>query len=227
MALLDDSDYEVVDARPDFVGSNEEKDGSVREADATNSNLNASNLEEHDRNNAGGGLENRRNEDGEDGGGSDAKTQVGAGLLFGLSGLFLGGPVLGLLSGVGAAVVASNDGGPAGDAARSAGAFAVATGSAAGEAARDVNERHGILDRIKDALDRGWGGVRRFDEEHRIGEKAKDAVDDVRQRTVEFEREHHLMQSILEGVQSGVDYLLDKLKGATAACDGHAGVDGK
>lgn len=225
MALLDDSDYEVVDARPE-VGSNEKKDGSVQEEEnTTNNNLNASNLEAHEKN-IGGGCDNRKNEDGEEEG-SDAKTQVGAGLLFGLSGLFIGGPILGLLSGVGAAVVASNDEGPAGDVARSTGAFAVTTGSMAGEAARDVNERHGILDKIKDAFAFGWGRVRQFDEEHKIGEKAKGAVDDVRQKTVEFEQEHHLMQNILRGVQNGVDFLLDKLKGATAACDGHTGVDGK
>jgi hypothetical protein len=217
--FVDDSSskYETVDARPE-VGS-DRKDGSVEEEDMIN-NLNAFNLEEHDKNTGG---DNRSNEDGD----SEAKTQVGAGLLFGLSGLILGGPIFGILTGVSAAVVASKDEGTAGDVARSTGAFAVTTGSLVGEAARDVNEKHGILEKIKNAFASGWSRVQQFDEEHKVGEKAKETIDDVKQKTVEFEKEHHLMQHILEGVQNGVNFLLDKLKGATTDCDGHTGAGSK
>lgn len=218
------SDYEMVDARPEV--ESDRRDGSVEEEDTIN-NLNASNLEEHDKNTGGGGgtreCEIRSNEDG----GSEAKTQVGAGLLFGLSGLILGGPIFGILTGVGAAIVASKDEGTAGDVARSTGAFAVTTGSLVGEAARDVNEKHGILEKIKNAFASGWSRVQQFDEEHKVGEKAKETIDDVKQKTVEFEKEHHLMQHILEGVQNGVNFLLDKLKGATTDCDGHTGAGSK
>jgi hypothetical protein len=210
------SDYEMVDARPK-VGS-DRKDRSVEEEDTIN-NLNASNLEEHDKNTGTRECENRSNEDGD----SETKTQVGAGLLFGISGLILGGPICGILAGVGAAVVASKDEGTAGDVARSTGAFAVTTGSLVGEAARDVNEKHGILEKIKNAFACGWSRVQKFEEEHKIGEKAKETIDDVKQKTVEFEQEHHLMQNILEGVQNGVNFLLDKLKGATTGCEGRTG----
>jgi hypothetical protein len=216
----DSSDYEMVKTPPEEVGSNE-KDRSVEADDASN-NLNATNLEEHDRNmGGGGGIEHDKkvNADGD----SDAKTQVGAGLLFGLSGLILGGPIFGILTGVGAAVVASKDEGPAGDVARSTGAFAVTTGSMVGEAAKDANEKHGILEKIKNALASGWRRAQQFDEEHKIGDTTKETIDGVKQKTVEFEREHHLMQTILEGVQNGVGYLLDKLKGATTACEGRPG----
>ena len=114
-----------------------------------------------------------------------------------------------------------------GDVARSTGAFAVTTGSLVGEAARDVNEKHGILEKIKNAFASGWSRVQQFDEEHKVGEKAKETIDDVKQKTVEFEKEHHLMQHILEGVQNGVNFLLDKLKGATTDCDGHTGAGSK
>ena len=52
------SDYEMVDARPEV--ESDRRDGSVEEEDTIN-NLNASNLEEHDKNmGGGGGLENAR-----------------------------------------------------------------------------------------------------------------------------------------------------------------------
>lgn len=147
---------------------------------------------------------------------SEAKTKVGAGLLFGLSGLFLGGPILGLLAGLGATYVASDVEGPAGDAARSAGDFAVTTGSKVGEAAKEANEEHGILDKIKAAFSNGWGKVKEFDEEHKIGEKAKDTVSGVKVKTVEFEQKHHVMENILEGIQNGVNFLLGKVRDATS-----------
>ncbi|KAL3809478.1 hypothetical protein ACHAXA_007778 [Cyclostephanos tholiformis] len=215
---VDDSP-EMVKTPTEEVGSNE-NDRSVEEDDVSN-NLSASNLEEHDRTMGEGGIEHNNRVDAD--GDSDAKTQVGAGLLFGLSGLILGGPIVGILTGVGAAVVASKNDGPAGDVARSAGAFAVETGSMVGETAKDVNEKHGILEKIKNVLASGWRRAQQLDEEHKIGDRTRETIDGVRQKTVEFEKEHHLMQSILEGVHNGVGYLLDKLKSATAPCEGRPG----
>jgi hypothetical protein len=216
----DTSDYELVKTPTEEAGSND-KGRSFDDDDASNK-LNATNLEEHDRNTGAGGVErddDHVNADGD----SDAKTEVGAGLLFGLSGLLLGGPIFGIFTGVIAAVVASKDEGPAGDVARSTGAFAITTSSMVGEAAKDANEKHGILEKIKNAVAFGWRRAQQFDEEHKIGDKTKETIEGVKQKTVEFEREHHLMQTILEGVQGGVGYLLDKLKGATGACEGRPG----
>lgn len=143
-----------------------------------------------------------------------AVSSAGAGLLFGLSGLVLGGPVLGTIAGVSAAVVASNDHGPAGDNARAAGSFAITTGSKVGDVARDVNEKHGILDWIQKVLLSGWGKVRQFDDEHHTSESVKETMSNVSDKVVEFEREHHLVENILDGIQSGVQFLLDKVKAA-------------
>ncbi len=186
-------------------------------------NLNASNLERHDKNTRDGAgtlpeFNNRHGHDECDD--SETKTQVGAGLFFGLSGLLIGGPILGVLTGTGAAIVASKDKGPAGDVARATGDFAMATGSKVGEAAKEVNEKHGILDKIKNAFVATWGRFQQFDEEHKISEKTKDTMSDVTQMTVEFEGKHHVMENILRGIQNGADFLLVKLKDATGGESG-------
>mmetsp|Transcript_10613 Transcript_10613/g.23457 ORF Transcript_10613/g.23457 Transcript_10613/m.23457 type:complete len:229 (+) Transcript_10613:150-836(+) len=170
------------------------------------SGLNTSNLEEHNKN-MGEEIQECP---------SETKTEVGAGVLFGLSGLFLGGPILALLAGVGATIVASKDEGPVGDVARATGEFAVTTGSKVGEAAKEANEKHGILDKIKNAFTSGWSKVQQYDEEHKIGEKTKETMSDAKQKTVEFEQKHHVMENILEGIQNGVNFLLEKLRDTTS-----------
>lgn len=171
-------------------------------------NLDAATLAEHDKNTTPA-------DSYVEGTDSETKTQVGAGLLFGIPGLIVGGPILGLLLGVGAAVVAKQDDGPAGDGARKAGAFAIETSSVVGEKAREVNERHGIIDKIKIGWEHIWKRVVQFDEDHKIGESTKAVVEDVKQKTVEFENEHHWGQQILDGVQNGVMFLRDKLNDVT------------
>jgi len=146
---------------------------------------------------------------------TEVPSQVGAGLLFGFTGLFLGGPILALLAGVGASVLAANDEGPAGEAARSSGDAAITVGTKAGEAAKEANEKHHILDKIKDALNCGWVKVQKFDEEHKATERAKEAVGGVAQKTVELEQKHHVMENVLQGIQNGVKFLLVKLKEKT------------
>lgn len=152
---------------------------------------------------------------------TEVPSQVGAGLLFGLSGLLLGGPVLALLGGAGATYVASKDEGPIGDAARASGDFAIETGSKVGEAAKEANEKHGFIDKIKSAFTYGWSKVQHFDEEHKATEKVKETMSNAGEKTVEFERKHHVMENFLGGIQSGVNFLLDKVKDATGeSCNG-------
>jgi len=192
---------------------------------ATTGLLNASNLEELNKN-RGEEVETCNNHPSNEAE-SETKTevppQVGAGLLFGLSGLLLGGPILALLAGVGSTYVASKDDGPVGDAARTSGGFAIATGSKVGEAAKEANENHGILDKIKNAFTSGWGKVQKFDEEHKATEKVKETMSDVGQKSVEFEQKHHVMENILEGLQNGVNFLLGKLRDTTGeSCNGNS-----
>lgn len=143
-------------------------------------------------------------------------SQVGAGLLFGLSGLFLGGPFFGLLAGGGATYAATNNDGPVGDAARASGDFAVETGSKVGEAAVEANEKYGVVLKIKDALASGCTKVRQYDEEHNVTEKLKESVWNGGQKAADFERKNHFAETILGGIQKGVNFLLEKLRDATA-----------
>jgi len=146
---------------------------------------------------------------------TEVPSQVGAGLLFGFSGLLLGGPILALLAGVGATCLAASDEGPAGEAARASGDAAITAGAKAGEAAKEANEKHHILDKIKNAFNCGWVKVQQFDEEHKATERAKEAVGGVAQKTVELEQKHHVMENLLQGLQNGVNFLLVKLKETT------------
>ena len=119
-----------------------------------------------------------------------------------------------LLAGAGATYVASNDEGPAGNAARGAGDLAVTTGSKVGEAKREANEEHGIVDKIKNAFSKWWGKVQEY--------KVKETVSGVKEKTVEFEQKHHVMENLLTGIQNGVNFLLGKVRDATseAPCSG-------
>ena len=150
----------------------------------------------------------------------EVNPQLGASLLFGLSGLLLGGPILALLTGGGAAYVASNNEGPVGNAARASGEFAIETGSKVGDAAKEANEKHGILDKIRIAFAAGWGKVRQFDEEHHASEKVKETVRPVKEKVVECEKKHHVVENILEGIHNGVIFLLEKLRNTTAGEEG-------
>ena len=167
--------------------------------------LSAKNLEEHNKN--ADVLQQCSSGDAK----TEVSSQVGAGLLFGLPGLFLGGPILALLTGGGAAYLASSNSGPVGDAARASGDFAVETGSRVAGAAKEADENLGILEKIKNAFSFGWSKARQFDEEHKATERLKETMSDVTQKTVEFEQKHHL----LEGIQNGVNVLLEKLRNAT------------
>ncbi len=146
---------------------------------------------------------------------STPPPQLGAGLLATFVGLLIGGPILGALAGASAAYVATKNEGPVGNAARASGEWAVSTGAKVGEAAKEANERHGIIDRLKAAFSSGWGRVRQFDEEHRASERAKETLSEISEKTVEFEKKHHVVEHVLEGIQNGVIFLLDKLRGVT------------
>lgn len=144
-----------------------------------------------------------------------ASSQLGAGLLAGISGLLLGGPILAAVAGAAAAYVASKDEGPVGNAARATGDWAVTTGVKVGEAAKEADERHGIIDRLKDMFSSGWRKVQKFEEDHKATERVKETLSEVSEKTVEFEKKHHVVENVLEGLQSGVRFLLEKLKSAT------------
>jgi hypothetical protein len=228
----DEEEYELIDGQQLSGGTTAKGLEKEEETTTPYRNLDAATLAEHNKNTNTPSVDDYvSGEDNKEHNGvnndvdSETKTQVGAGLLFGIPGLIVGGPILGLLLGVGAAVVAKQDDGPAGEGARKAGAFAIETSSVVGEKAREVNEKHGILDKIKIGWENIWKRVVQFDEDHKICESTKVVVEDVKQKTVEFENEHHWGQQILDGVQNGVMFLRDKLNDVTNKSNGDNDTD--
>ena len=63
--------------------------------------------------------------------------------------MFLGGPVLGAITGASAYYVASNNEEPLGDAARNTGDWAVKTGAKVGETVKEADERHNLFDQVQ------------------------------------------------------------------------------
>lgn len=205
----------------DNVGRSEVVETEVKRGEtAVKSELNSPNLEEHNKK-MGEEIQecSHPGKEAKDETKTEVPPQVGAGLLFGLSGLLLGGPVLALLAGCGATIVATNNTGPAGDAARATGEFAIDAGSKVGEAAKEASEKHGIMEKIQNAFKCGWEKVQKFDDEHKATEKVKETVSGVAQKTVEIERKHHVAETILTGIHNGVNFLLEKLKDTTSSCN--------
>ena len=85
-----------------------------------------------------------------------------------------------------------------------------------GETVREADERHNIFNRVQNFFSYGWQKVCQLDEEHRASERVKETVSEVGAKTIEFERKHHVMENVLVGIQKGIDFLLEKLKGATS-----------
>eukprot|EP01083_Nonionella_stella_P274089 930222_1 len=153
----------------------------------------------------------------------EVKTGVGAGVLFAVPGLIVGGPLLGLLSGVGAFFAATKPlESQAGNVARNAGKFAVETGSNVGEAAKEVDTEHHIMDKIKEGWSNLTSKVQQIDEENKISEQAKEKASVVKDKAVAFEQKHHFglisMVAIMktaETIQTFANNIIEKMKGGS------------
>lgn len=118
-------------------------------------------------------------------------------------------PVLGTIAFISGFLVARDDtDGEAGNVARNAGTFAIDTGSTIGQAAKEVNEKHGILDTIKGA----WANLKKYDEEKELSKKTMETASQVKDKTMEFEQKHHVMENILQSLQKFSTNMLEKLQ---------------
>lgn len=93
------------------------------------------------------------------------------------------------------------------------------------EAAKEADERHNVFDKFSSFFTHGWSKICQFDEKHRASERVKETVSEVGARTMEFEKQHHVMENILEGIKGGIDFLLQKLKGATGNNDSNTQIN--
>ena len=199
--------------------------------------LTSANLDEHNKDTKATSGEDTTTDE-------EVETGVGAGVLFAVPGLIVGGPLLGLLSGVGAFFVATKDHeSPAGDVARNAGKFAVETGSNVGHVAKEVDQEHHIMDKIKEGWSNLTSKVQQIDEENKISEKvsvkasvAKDrAVETasvVKERAIAFEQKHHFglisMVAIMktaETIQTFASNIIEKMKGGDESSEVETQID--
>ena len=194
----------------------------------TTTDLTPANLEEHNKDTATSGEDTTTEADE-----SEVQTGVGAGVLFAVPGLIVGGPLLGILSGISAFFVATKDHeSPAGDVARNAGKFAVETGSNVGEVAKDLDQEHHIMDKIKESWSNLTSKVQQIDEENKISEKVSVKASVVKEKAVAFEQRHHFglisMVAIMktaETIQTFANNIIEKLKGEDESSEVETEID--
>ena len=190
----------------------------------TTTDLTPANLEEHNKDTATSGEDTTTEADE-----SEVQTGVGAGVLFAVPGLIVGGPLLGILSGISAFFVATKDHeSPAGDVARNAGKFAVETGSQVGHVAKEVDQEHHIMDKIKE----GWSNLTSKVQPSIAKEKAVETASVVKEKAVAFEQRHHFglisMVAIMktaETIQTFANNIIEKLKGEDESSEVETEID--
>lgn len=104
----------------------------------------------------------------------DGKKVTGAAIAGGVAGLVVAGPVLAVAGGIGAAVAASQNKGNVGDAARATGEAV----NAIGDKAKEVDEKHHVVEKTKNVFSAAIDNLKKFDEKHKIVEKTTKGIAD-------------------------------------------------
>jgi hypothetical protein len=123
------------------------------------------------------------------------------------AGLAIAGPLIGIVGGVAAATVATRET-KAGDIARASG-DAVLT---VGDRAKDLDQKHGILDKTKKGMGSVVDKAKEMDEKHNIVDKTKRGVGNTYQNVRKFEEKHAIMERAGEGLMKGFNFVSNKLK---------------
>jgi hypothetical protein len=114
-----------------------------------------------------------------------------AGIAGGVVGTLLGGPLLGAVAG-GAAAYCVEQEGAAGDISRALGEVAKTTGAKV----KELNEKHHLLEKSKQAADEAWVKVKDFEVEHNLAEKGKIAAKEAWENAKKLNREHKIMDKL-------------------------------
>ena len=139
---------------------------------------------------------------------STTNIVTAAGVGSGMVGLLVGGPILGLLLGLGAAYAAEHKPGHVvGDTARAVGEVALSVQAKA----RAIDEQHHVVTQSKQAARQAWEKAQQLDREHHFLEKAKDLAVYSWSVTVNFVRRHNLVERGVNGVGKGVCWLVEKV----------------
>jgi hypothetical protein len=119
----------------------------------------------------------------------------------------LGGPFLALIFGFGAAYAAQQDEGVLGDSARAVGDVALA----ASVKAREIDDKHRVVERAKVAGTRALEKAAELDQKHGIVEKTSNAIVVAWNKTREFVVRHRLIERGINGIGRGVYWLAQKI----------------
>mmetsp|Transcript_26678 Transcript_26678/g.78813 ORF Transcript_26678/g.78813 Transcript_26678/m.78813 type:complete len:211 (-) Transcript_26678:80-712(-) len=136
-----------------------------------------------------------------------------AGIAAGIIGLFLGGPILALIAGGGTVYAARQRDGTAGDVARAVGDIALT----ARDKAKELDEKHNVVDKTKAAAGDAWERTKELDAEHHFMQKIKHALAVAYDRTVAFNAEHHVFEKITIAAGTFFHFIAAKVRGETNA----------
>jgi len=131
---------------------------------------------------------------------------VGASVGSGVVGCLLGGPILALLLGFGAAYAYEKEG-ALGDAVRAVGELSLSVR----DKAKAINSKHHVVEKSQDAVVGVWEKAREVDQQHNILERTKELVVEGIQNTHEFVRRHQLIERGVESIGKAVFWTLNKV----------------
>ena len=126
----------------------------------------------------------------------------------GVAGLAISGPIIGLVGAVGVGALAATQPNKAGDVARASGDVIIA----AGEQAKEMNEKHGIVDKTKRAAKGIVKKGKEVEDKHQITDKARKGVGKIVQKTKEFENKHKIGEKAGNTMTKGLNMVSKALK---------------
>jgi len=138
---------------------------------------------------------------------------LGAAVVGAIAGLALGGPRMGVLTGLGLGATAMVQG-PAGDAARAIGEVGVE----AGKKAKEIDDKHHVVDTTKETAAKAWIKAQEMDQQHHILDKTKQAGITALQKTRDFEKKHNILEKVANTITKGAAKVAESLR-ATESTD--------
>ncbi len=132
----------------------------------------------------------------------------GAAIVGTATGLIVAGPLIGIVGGVAAAIVATQDS-RAGKVARSTGESVLI----AGETVQDFSQKNQIVEKTKWGFRKVSEKAGEIDERHQVVAKGKRGVDNALKRAQEVDKNHDIRGSINDRWQEHFDKLASKFRG--------------
>lgn len=129
-----------------------------------------------------------------------------AGVATGVLGCLMGGPLLAILLGFGAAHACRKEG-ALGDSARAMGQVALA----ARDKFRHVNQKHQIVERTQQAANDTWQKAQELDRNHRVLEQTKEFTVSTVTATTAFVQRHQIVERTVQTIQKVVGWAVDKI----------------